>query len=91
MLLSHLFLFVSLFVCLCSALHHRGKLDGDAALQQFSLDLEKVCIETVESGLMTKDLALAIHGKDLKPEHYLETKKFLDAINQNLQKKRAGQ
>jgi len=55
-------------------LHHRGKLDGDAALQQFALDLERVCIETVEAGQMTKDLALAVHGKNLKPEHYLETK-----------------
>jgi len=72
-------------------LQHRGKLDGNEALQQFAKDLESVCIETVESGKMTKDLALAIHGANLKPEHYLETKKFLDAINENLQKKRAGQ
>ena len=71
-------------------LQHRGKLDGNAELQQFAQDLETVCIETVESGSMTKDLALAVHGKGLQPEHYLETKKFLDVINQNLIKKRAG-
>ena len=71
-------------------LQHRGKLDGNAELQQFALDLENVCIETVESGIMTKDLALAVHGKNLKPEHYQETKRFLDSINVNLQKKRAS-
>jgi len=72
-------------------LHHRGVLDNNEALKQFALDLEQVCIATVEQGIMTKDLAMAIHGKETKPEHYYETKKFLDAINANLQKKRAGQ
>ena len=73
------------------ALQHRGKLDGNAELQKFATDLEAVCIETVESGIMTKDLALAVHGANLKPEHYQETKKFLDSINKNLIKKRGGQ
>ena len=44
-------------------LAHRGKLDGNAALIDFAQTLERVCVETVESGQMTKDLALLI-GKD---------------------------
>jgi isocitrate dehydrogenase len=43
-----------------------------------------VCVDTVESGKMTKDLALSIHGSDLKPEHYLTTQKFMDAITEGL-------
>jgi len=43
-------------------LQFRGKLDGNQALIDFAKDLEAVCIETVEAGYMTKDLALAIHG-----------------------------
>ncbi|MBM3441604.1 MAG: NADP-dependent isocitrate dehydrogenase [Bacteroidetes bacterium] len=63
----------------------RGKLDGNQALIDFADALEAVCIETVESGNMTKDLAICIHGnKVLHGEHYLYTEEFLDAINQNL-------
>jgi len=62
----------------------RGKLDNTPALINFSETLERVCIETVESGKMTKDLALCIYGEDLKSEHYLTTEAFLDAIDQNL-------
>ena len=65
----------------------RGKLDDHQELIDFAHALESVCIETVESGKMTKDLALIIHGKDLKQEHYLTTEQFLDALDQNLQKK----
>ena len=65
----------------------RGKLDNNQALIDFADSLEQVCIETVESGKMTKDLALTIHGKDLKEEHYLTTEQFLDALDQNLQAK----
>lgn len=65
----------------------RGKLDGNQALINFAKTLEQVCIETVESGKMTKDLALIIHEKDLKGEHYLTTEGFLNAIAENLQKK----
>lgn len=65
----------------------RGKLDGNEALINFAETLEQVCIETVESGKMTKDLALIIHEKDLKEEHYLTTEGFLEAIDENLQKK----
>ena len=62
----------------------RGKLDHTPELIRFAETLEKVCIETIESGKMTKDLALIIYDKDLKNEHYLTTEAFLEAINQNL-------
>lgn len=65
----------------------RGKLDGNQPLIDFANTLEQVCIETVESGKMTKDLALIIYENDLKPEHYLTTEGFLEAINENLRKK----
>jgi isocitrate dehydrogenase len=67
-------------------LHHRGVVDGNAALQQFAADLEAVCVETVESGKMTKDLALLVGpGQD-----WLNTQDFLAALDENLQAKRAG-
>jgi isocitrate dehydrogenase len=68
-------------------LAHRAKLDNNDDLKTFAETLEKVCIETVEAGAMTKDLALAIHGKDLKPEHYQESFQFLDTVNKNLAEK----
>lgn len=68
-------------------LAHRGKLDGNEALIKFSEALENVCIETVESGKMTKDLALLVHGKDTKADDYLNTQEFLNALKANLDKK----
>lgn len=68
-------------------LAHRARLDGNDELLAFSSALESVCVETVESGKMTKDLALCIHGKDLKPEHYLNTEDFLAALDEGLKKK----
>ncbi len=65
----------------------RGKLDENQELINFANSLEQVCIETVESGKMTKDLALIIHGKDLKEEHYLTTEEFLEALDENLNAK----
>ena len=65
-------------------LAHRGKLDENQALVDFCQALESVCIETVEAGKMTKDLALLIHGKDMNESHYLTTQGFLDAIKENL-------
>ncbi len=62
----------------------RGKLDENQELIDFANTLEQVCIETVESGKMTKDLALIIHGKDLKEENYLTTEGFLEALDENL-------
>ncbi len=64
-------------------LAHRGKLDNNDALIKFAQTLEKVCIECVESGSMTKDLAILI-GPNSK---YLTTNQFLDEIDGNLKKK----
>ena len=64
-------------------LAHRGKLDGNNELITFSNTIEKVCIECVENGSMTKDLAILI-GPSSK---YLTTNQFLDVIDQNLKKK----
>jgi len=64
-------------------LAHRGKLDGNDELIKFSETLEQVCIETVESGSMTKDLAILID----KNAKYLSTNQFLETINSNLKKK----
>jgi len=62
----------------------RGKLDNNQKLIDFCHTLEDVCIKTVESGKMTKDLALCIHGKALSEEHYLNTNQFLEALDENL-------
>lgn len=62
----------------------RGKLDDNIALINFAHTLEKVCVDTVESGRMTKDLALSIHGAGLKPEHYLTTSQFMDELDKEL-------
>ena len=70
-------------------LEFRGKLDNNADLVGFAHTLEQVCIDTVESGKMTKDLALSIYGDVLKPEHYLTTEKFMAAIDNEL-KRRIG-
>ena len=66
----------------------RGKLDGNQALVDFCLGLEKVCVETVESGIMTKDLAVCIHGNKVNHgEHYVYTEEFLDALDAGLKSK----
>uniref|UniRef100_A0A8C2UJC8 Isocitrate dehydrogenase [NADP] n=1 Tax=Coturnix japonica TaxID=93934 RepID=A0A8C2UJC8_COTJA len=69
-------------------LEHRGKLDSNPELIKFAQTLEKVCVETVESGTMTKDLAGCIHGlANVKlNEHFVNTSDFLDAIKNNLDK-----
>jgi isocitrate dehydrogenase len=61
-------------------LAHRAKLDNNAALAQFALTLEKVCVDTVESGFMTKDLALLVGPE----QNWLSTTAFLDKISANL-------
>ena len=68
-------------------LAHRGTLDRNKQLVDFASKLEQVCIETVESGKMTKDLALLIHGHDITEAHYLNTQEFLSALDENLMKK----
>ena len=65
-------------------LAHRGKLDNNHELIDFCTILEEVCIATVESGKMTKDLALLIHETNLSREHYLTTQEFLAALKENL-------
>jgi isocitrate dehydrogenase len=67
-------------------LKHRGKLDGTPEVTAFAGNLEKVCVETVEEGKMTKDLALLV-GKD---QSWLTTEEFLGALDENLQKKMAS-
>lgn len=64
------------------ALAHRGKLDGNEELTRFAATLEKVCIATVESGFMTKDLALLVGDT----QHWLSTTGFLDKVDDNLKK-----
>jgi isocitrate dehydrogenase len=63
-------------------LAHRAKLDGNAELAKFSATLEKVCVDTVESGFMTKDLALLVSAD----QKWLSTEGFLDKIDENLKK-----
>jgi len=63
-------------------LKHRGKLDGTPEVTEFAGTLERVCVETVEEGRMTKDLALLV-GPD---QAFLSTEDFLAAIDENLQK-----
>ena len=64
-------------------LAHRGKLDNNNELIKFSASIEKVCIETVENGSMTKDLAILID----KSSKYLTTNQFLESIDGNLKKR----
>ena len=68
-------------------LAHRGKLDENQELIDFCTALEEVCVETVESGKMTKDLAVLIHGKEMNDSNYLTTQGFLAALKENLDKK----
>uniref|UniRef100_A0A0A9WI82 Isocitrate dehydrogenase [NADP] n=1 Tax=Lygus hesperus TaxID=30085 RepID=A0A0A9WI82_LYGHE len=67
---------------------HRAKLDNNAPLKKFCETLEAVCIETIESGSMTKDLAICIKGmNDVKRSDYLETIEFMNKLAENLKKK----
>jgi len=71
-------------------LAHRAKLDGNDDLKKFCDDVEQACISVIDDdGVMTKDLALAIHGKGLKREHYVNTQEFMDAIAKKLASIRA--
>ncbi|TMJ59764.1 MAG: NADP-dependent isocitrate dehydrogenase, partial [Alphaproteobacteria bacterium] len=67
-------------------LSHRAELDNNAALEKFALTLERVCVDTVEAGFMTKDLALLV-GAD---QRWLSTTGFLDKVAENLNKAMAG-
>lgn len=69
-------------------LAQRGKLDGNADLERFAFTLEKACVDCVESGKMTKDLAASVHGgfDKVKEGMFLNTQDFLEAIAQQLEK-----
>ena len=64
-------------------LYHRAKLDNNEDLKKFVKSLEKTCIQTVESGSMTKDLAILVSPST----KYLTTNEFLDVIDGNLKKR----
>ena len=67
---------------------HRAKLDGTPDLAKFAQCLEQACIDTIDSGKMTKDLAGCIHGiKNVKEGMFLHTNDFLEAIREDLAKK----
>ena len=68
-------------------LMHRAKLDNNPALLNFCEKLEQVCIETVEAGEMTKDLAILIYGDSVTSDNYLSTEAFLTALKRNLETK----
>ena len=65
-------------------LEHRGRLDGNEALINFCQTLEQVCVDVVESGKMTKDLAVCIYGNKVAEDQYLFTEDFLEALNSEL-------
>jgi isocitrate dehydrogenase len=72
-------------------LEFRGKLDKNQDLINFCQTLEKVCVDVVESGKMTKDLAVCIYGNKVNHgQHYLYTEEFLDAIDAELSKRLAS-
>jgi isocitrate dehydrogenase len=65
-------------------LTYRGEFDGNKDLVRFAKTLEQVCVDVVEGGTMTKDLALCIHGEATKREHYVTTEEFLSAVADRL-------
>ncbi len=73
-------------------LAHRAKLDNNERLAKYCQALEDVCIETIESGAMTKDLAICVKGSmaNVARADYLNTFEFLDKLAENLSKKMAA-
>ena len=64
---------------------HRANLDGNEELKVFARALETACIEVIDvDGIMTKDLALAIHGKEMRREHWVITDAYMDAVKVRL-------
>jgi isocitrate dehydrogenase len=61
-------------------LTYRGNFDGNQELVTFAKTLEKVCVDVVEGGIMTKDLAMCIHGETTQRGHYVTTEEFLSAV-----------
>ncbi|KAM4026374.1 isocitrate dehydrogenase [NADP] cytoplasmic isoform 1-T2 [Anomaloglossus baeobatrachus] len=73
-------------------LEHRAKLDNNSELRNFAVALEEVCIETIEAGFMTKDLAACIKSlPNVQRSDYLNTFEFLDKLAENLQLKLSAQ
>lgn len=68
-------------------LAHRAKLDNNVELAKYCAKLEEACIEAVESGHMSKDLAICVHGNKATSDQYLETEALLDKISEILRKK----
>ena len=63
---------------------HRAKLDNNPALANFANTLEKSCIQAMEQGHLTKDLALCVHGKEMKRQHWLTTEDFFTELEKVL-------
>jgi isocitrate dehydrogenase len=60
---------------------HRAKLDGNEELKTFAQALENACVQVIDvDGVMTKDLALAVHGKEMQREHWVITDVYMDAV-----------
>ncbi|XP_069589858.1 isocitrate dehydrogenase [NADP] cytoplasmic [Ranitomeya imitator] len=73
-------------------LEHRAKLDNNSELRNFAVALEEVCVETIEAGFMTKDLAACIKGlPNVQRSDFLNTFEFLDKLAENLQRKLSAQ
>lgn len=71
-------------------LAHRAKLDSNKELSIFANALEEVCIETIEAGFMTKDLAACVKGlPNVQHSDYLDTFEFMDKLRENLKIKLA--
>ena len=67
---------------------HRAKLDNNELLDKFAKTLEKAVVDTIENGHMTKDLAICVHGNNVKEGvHYLRTEFFMDKIDENFRAK----
>ncbi|KAK0223650.1 hypothetical protein IW262DRAFT_1447503 [Armillaria fumosa] len=67
---------------------HRAKLDNNPALRDFCLDVESACVEVIDKdGIMTKDLALSLHGANMKREHWVVTTAYMDAVIAKLNEK----
>ena len=72
-------------------LAHRAKLDGNAALTAWCLDLEAAVVDTIEAGAMTKDLAICVAGTTkVSEDKYLNTEPFIDAVAETFAARRAG-
>jgi len=68
-------------------LAHRAKLDGNAPLKAFCAALEAACLEAVDTGFMTKDLALSVHGEKMERKHWLTTGAYISKVEEVLKKK----